>query len=496
MLLLGGGGAVAALFFVGRPVVASVEPQRARVGDTIALSGERFADPPAGNTVLFGTHQALPSGGSAGRLEVRIPDLGLAPGQESRIDVRVRVGRKASAAVALMVRESPRVSRLSPDIGLPGEEVLVGGGGWGTTGVVVTFNDVPAPIVDAKPTFVKVRVPPLTAAAGTLVRVVVSQGEDRSAPAAFILGRLPVITAVEPKSASLGDIVTLRGRGFRASAPEHVARIGGALALVTGVSVTGASDGAIQVMVPAEAPGGEAPIEVRVRGYENPATALLAVSPAVDPVELRFSAEPDVDGGGRLRAAVTTGLGPAFVLSAAGGRTAAQRATEAVARLNAAVAALKAAGESAIEMRARGSSSAIALNGAQEALIEVSDEDAAAYQAEAAAQRVKAPAVTRGRLATWWAALLGDLVLALGRSERPRQAAALAPEGRALGELFDAATKGGAPGITRAGWAAGRPAVRDGVRALAFRVPATVTEPPGRMSSGGPAPGQAGLTPS
>ena len=476
--VLAAAGAVAALFFVGRPRVASIEPARARVGDTVVLTGERFAEGSGGNVVRIGKQEAEVLSASTGRLEARIPDLGIPPGQEATVDVRVRVGRKQSAAVSIVVREAPRVRGLSPDVALPGEDVVIAGGGWVTAGVEVSFGGMRAQVLDAAPSYVRARVPALGLPAGSLVPVVVGSGPDRSAPATLILGRLPVITSVEPRAASLGDVVRLRGRGLRPSPGEHAVRIGGALALVVG-----ASEGAVDVMVPAEAPAGEVPVEVRVQGYPDPGTAGLTVNPPADPIELRFAAEPYVDGSGRVRAAISSGLGPAFVLSASAGRSAAERAAEAVGRLNAAATALKAAGEAGVEVRGAGPTSAIALTGAREALLEVTDEDAAAYQAEAAAQRLRAPRVTRGRLAAWWAALLNDLVLALGRGERPRQAAALAPEGRALGELFDLATRGGAPGIMRSGLAAARPALRDSLRSLGLRVPASVAEPPGRVSA-------------
>jgi hypothetical protein len=61
----------------------------------------------------------------------------------------------------------------------------------------------------------------------------------------------------------------------------------------------------------------------------------------------------------------------------------------------------------------------------------------------------------------------------LVRRERPRFAAALAPEGRVLQQLFDAAS--GESGISRQAVTGARAPVQNGLRLLGLRVPASVT---------------------
>jgi hypothetical protein len=63
------------------------------------------------------------------------------------------------------------------------------------------------------------------------------------------------------------------------------------------------------------------------------------------------------------------------------------------------------------------------------------------------------------------------------RGERPRYAAELAPEGRVLGQIFDAAQRSGRAGVPRQVVDEARPPLRDGLRRLALRVPASVTAP-------------------
>jgi hypothetical protein len=281
------------------------------------------------------------------------------------------------------------------------------------------------------------------------------------------LGHLPVVTSVEPRSVAMGDVVSVRGRGFRGSPAEHTALIGGTPALVFA-----AGDGRIELMVPTQAPVGEEPLELRVHGYPNPALTTLTISPPIDPIALRFVAEPSSDGG-RVRAAVGTALGPAFVLSYAGGRSAAERAAETVRRLNAALVALRER-DTTLELRLGPTTAIIGTSASREPLIEVTNEDAQAYVV--APTRGRATALTRGRLANWWLAELRDIVALLGRGERPRSTETYGPDARFITDVYDAAMRAGGP-VTHAVMVGLRPPVRDGLRAMALRVPATVPEP-------------------
>lgn len=95
--------------------------------------------------------------------------------------------------------------------------------------------------------------------------------------------------------------------------------------------------------------------------------------------------------------------------------------------------------------------------------------------------------MTRARLARWWEALGRDIVLLTVRGERPQFAAALAPEGRVLAQLFEAAQRTGRPGVPRQVVDEARPPLRDGLRLLGLRVPASVTAPVAAVPSALPA---------
>jgi hypothetical protein len=150
---------------------------------------------------------------------------------------------------------------------------------------------------------------------------------------------------------------------------------------------------------------------------------------------------------------------------------------ESATRLNEAAQALRTTLGLNLEARDVDSSPTLGLAGRPETLLEVTSEDAAAYDEDWTGLRGRGGPVTRARLARWWEAVGRDVVLLTVRGERPQFAAALAPEGRVLAQLFDAAQRTGRPGVPRQVVDEARPALREGLRLLALRVPASVAGP-------------------
>ncbi len=466
---------VAALVFaawrmLGQVSLERVEPARLRVGQRALLKGRGFAANPADNVVLFDGRRARVLGLTPAGLEVEVPEVVAEAGGERRVELRVERGRRSSQVIVVPVIQGPRVHALSPEVAMPGEEVTIVGVGLGL-GAMVRFGSAPARVLEADGTHVRAVVPDLGAAPGTSAAAVVTVGGVDSNPAPFVLGRLPLVTGVAPASARPGDVVEISGRGFQKDPLQDDVRIGGVPALVVSVR-----DGALKAVVPRVGPGEAArAVEVRVPGNANVGTATLEVPAPPDLIEPRFVAEPFTAVAGRPHAVVATGLGPAFVLAASGARSAAERALEAAARLNGSIAALQATLGLTLEARGLGASpTTLGLTAQPEALLEVTDEDAAAYREDWSGLRGRGGAVTRERLARWWEAVGRDLVLLLVRGERPRFAAQLAPEGRALVQLHDAARKAGRPGVPRALLEQARPPLRDGLKLIALRVPASV----------------------
>ena len=466
VLLVGGFVATRVL---GAPSIKGIEPGRVRAGDAITLNGRNFSAEPGRNVVQFeGSRAGRVLQASATRLQVEVPDIPSAPGRPNRVPVTVTVDGRESDPMDIAVYLAPRVHGLAPNVAMPGEEVTLAGTGW-STGVTVTFGGRAAEVVETTATALKVRVPALDGPPGTSAPVVVTMAGESSNPAPFLLGHLPLVQGLEPRSASPGDVLAITGRGFQVHAPSNDVRIGGTRALVTS-----ATDGEVRVMVPWVPSGAEVPVDIKVPGSEFVGQAQVSINAPADPVDFRFSAEPLLDAPDHDHAIVSSGLGPAFVVSAAGGRTAAARAAEAVRRLNDASAALRASLAQDVEMRGLDlGSPALVLTGSGETLIDITDEDAAAYNEDWTRLRRGAP-VTRGRLAVWWGAVARDLVKLLVRYEPPQYTGALAAEGRPLGELYAAARKTARTGIPRDVVEKARPALRDGLRTIALRVPASV----------------------
>ncbi len=469
--VLGGGGFAAWWLLLRGPRIEAADPRQVRPGDTVTLTGKDFAADPGGNLVRFkGDKAGRVLQASPTQLQVEVPEVGSAPGQEERVPVVVSVGGRDSAPYELLLTAAPRIHGLSPSVAMPEEEVTLAGGGWGV-GVQVRFGALEAQVLEVTPNALKVRVPALTEPLGTPLPVVVSMGGVSSNTAPFAIGHLPLLVAIEPQQAAPGDVVVLRGRGFHLRASANLLKIGGVPALVLQ-----ASDTEIKAVVPRGVEGAEAPVELKVPASEYLGQTSLTLAGLPDPLAFRFVAEPFFDGKAHDHALLSTGLGPAFVLSASGGRSAAERALEAQNRLNEAAAVLGAGAAPDITVRLEGRP-AVVLGGSGSPLLEVSDEDAAAYDEDWTEAGGKGGPVTAVRLSLWWGALTRDLALALARGERPKQAAGLAPEGRALGDLFDAVKRGSKAGLSRAAVAKVKPPVREAARAAVLRVPASVLPP-------------------
>jgi hypothetical protein len=203
--------------------------------------------------------------------------------------------------------------------------------------------------------------------------------------------------------------------------------------------------------------------------------ATLQLEPDPDPIAFHFVAEPFNPAPDRSHAVLSTGLGPAFVLASSGGRTAAQRAAAAADQLNAAAQRLRTTLGLTLEARGLEANPVIGLSGTSDVLMEVTPEDAAAYNEDWTGLRGRGGPVTQARLARWWEALGRDLVLITVQGQPPQHSAALAPEGRALGQLFDLARRAGAAGVPHRVVEQASAPLRESLRVLALRVPASIT---------------------
>jgi hypothetical protein len=483
LVAVGGAGGYVAWRSATAPSLLSVAPARLAPGQRATLSGSNFATNPRDNLVLFGTAPARVLEAAPTQLTVEVPDLAAAPGRDTPVAVTVQVGARRTAATQVQAYGAPRIHGLSPDVAMPGEEVALAGTGF-APGAQVRFGSAEAETIQQTPTSLRVRVPPLEAPPGTSLSVTVAVAADASNAMPFMLGHLPLVLSVQPSTAAPGDLVTLTGRGFAPRAADNTVAVAGAPALVASASADG-----IAFVVP-RLPGetSEAAVEIRSAGRPAAATTAISVPPRPDPVEFRFVPEPFADAPGHDHALLASDLGPAFVLSASGGRTAAERAVEAQKRLAAAAVVLRASRDADLEARDLEGAALLGLAGKPDVVLEPTDDDARGYDEDWTRLGGKGGPATRARLALWWTAVARDLVLLLIRSERPRFAAELAPEGRILGDLHALARRGAGFGVPRKLLGELKPPQREALRLLGLRVPEKVKGPAASAAPAG-APG-------
>jgi hypothetical protein len=485
MLLIAGGAVVAlgiagfiGMQLMGSPRVDSVEPTRVRSGDRLVVQGRNFSSDAASVVVRFeGQREGRILRATATRLEVEVPAIPAAAGRVNRVPLVVSVRGRESKPVEIAVYQAPRIHGIAPTVAQAGDDVTLAGSDWGP-GATVKFGGADAQILELSPTSIRVRVPATNQPDGTRLPVVVSMGGDPSNELPFFLGRLPLLLSVEPKTVRPGDPLVIKGMGFAAQPSANELRLGGTRAVVVK-----SSDSEILALVPRTPAEGPNALELRVPGSDRAGQSTLTVVPPADPIDFHFVVEhPSAVGindpeNGHDHVVLSTGLGPAFLISAADGVSAAERGAEAQRRLNEAAVALKAALTTDLEVRGLDGQPSIGMVGKQEPLLVVTADDAAAYDEDWARGKGKAEDVSAARLALWWGAVARDLVLMLVRGEKPRYAAALAPEGRALVTLSDAARRGGQFGVPRDAVTSAPAGLRQAVRGLAFRVPAAVKAP-------------------
>ena len=451
------------------PRIDGVSPSRVTTGSTLTLTGSHLGESTGATSAFIGGRPARVVQATGDRLQIEVPELEASSGGDASFPVTVSVGGRESKPFNVAVYHAPRLRSLVPDVGMPGEDVVLSGTSLGA-GVKVRFGDVEAKVVNTTPTSLTVRVPALSALAGTEVPVVAALGPDPSNEITFVIGKVPLVTGIEPRVASPGDLVTIAGRGFNAQATANRVTIGGVPALVVSATARG-----LDVVVP-RVIAGEEGVAITVPGSTHVGQGGLAVNALDEPVGFRFVAEPFDDVPGHEHAALATGLGPAFILTSGQGKSAAERAYEAQKRFNDSAQVLRSTRTADIRARYE-PAPALYLAARDTVLLDVLAADAEAYNEDWTRTRAQGRPVTPARLATWWEGVARDLVLLLLRGEKPEHAQALAPEGKVLADVHDAARRTSAVGVPGTLITQARGPLREGLRAIALRVPATVSAP-------------------
>jgi hypothetical protein len=363
-----------------------------------------------------------------------------------------------------------------PEVAMPGERVVLTGTSLGP-GATVRVGDMDAEVVQAANGSLTVTVPALAARPGSEIPVIASTGKDPSNALTLVLGRVPLVTGIEPRSASPGDVVTVAGRGFAPRALDNKVTVGGVPALIVKASARG-----LEFVVPRVIAGGGT-VAITVPGSTHVGEEEIGITLPPEPIGFRFVAEPFEDVPGHEHAALSTGIGPAFILTTAQGKTAAERAYEAQKRFNDAAQVLRSTRTAEIRSRLA-PTPAVYLVPRDTVLLDVTGADAESYNESWVPARGGTSPVTPARLALWWEAVARDLVLLLLRGEKPTNTQALAPEAKAFADVHDAARRAVGVGVPSAMVTGARAPFRDSLRTLALRVPAAVTAPVAAAADG------------
>jgi len=433
-VLLLAGGAYYAVGFFASPKLTAMSPRSARIGDIVKLTGSNFASEATDNEVLFAGDMSAPIlEGTAEQLEIRVPEIPLQPGQTMAVPVRVRVGRYRSGKLSFSVSRPAQISSLSPEVGLPGDQVTVTGVGWDDA-AEVRFGEAVAQVLEKTPTSFEVTVPELQVAQGASVAVTVGAPGDASPPKPFWIGSAPLVLGVEPAELAPGAVATVVGKGFAEQVLDNRVTVGGAAALVVSASV-----GRLRLVVPRVGEvGAKVTLEVAIAGSPEVGSAEVDLKPYGGALPLMFIAEPFPLAGARTDLAVlSTPLGPAFVIASTADSSAAERAFEAQQRLNAST-DLRAL-DRFVEVHDAKESPYVTVNGSEKPLLQVTAGDVAAYQN--GWKGASSGSLTQPRLARWWGAVLQDVVDLLAHGKVPHEAADLASAGRALRELGEQGAK-------------------------------------------------------
>ncbi len=466
-VMLGGLAAVLALgawfvssrFSAHPPAVLSVLPPKVEPGGTVTLTGTGFGNDPARVSVRFGDQSAQVLSAADTRLSVAVPKLDVSQGARSLpVSVDVRGARAGGLFVKVVML--PKVGALVPEVALPGTEVTAQGRNLGAKSAVVMVGGVKAEVLEARTERLRFRVPEMPVILGKAVPVIVSvTGESATAPD-LVLGRLPLLLALDPPGGPAGTRVLLRGRGFGAQPSENQVTFSGRRALVLAATPRELTVAAPGLRAP-EAQV-QVPVAVTAAGATSNPQDYTLYNPTSNTFTPRFfAAESELPG----QALVSSVIAPLLVLGDRGqSASLPERAVTTADALNALIDAWTAGGAAPLQVRDAPQASVWA-PGQAKPLLSVFPGDLAAY-----ARRGRGVGGGARGLAAFWAALVGDYLTLFVQGQRPSASAVLSARGRVLLDIYSEISRRGrtGPGVPRSLVLAPTPALEAGLRDLAL----------------------------
>lgn len=264
--------------FLAAPAVFNFSPASTYVGEQVTIDGANF-DPVAGNNVVdFNGTLATVDSATNIKIVARVP----AGATDGPISVTVN-GVKASSVGAFNVTTAPApaITSFEPSSAFTGQEVIIHGSNFSGTVAsnAVRFNGVAATVTAATPTQLKVTVPANALSGPIQVTVAALTG---TSPTNFTFIPPPSIINFNPPATSVGQLVTINGSGFNATAGNNLVKFNGTFATVNTATAT-----QLVVTVPPGATDG--PISVTANGQEAVTSTPFDVTALPAPVIYGFT---------------------------------------------------------------------------------------------------------------------------------------------------------------------------------------------------------------
>jgi RHS repeat-associated protein len=277
-------------FTVGAtPTITSISPGTGAAGTPVTITGTNLGDSQDYDQVTFNGATATPTIVSETTLVALVPSNATA----GNVTVFVSVNGYSSGGVNFTVIPTPFVSQVSPNSGVSGTPVYIGGTNFGASQVSssVTFNGVPAASITSWSNAYIYAVPPSNVTTGPVV-VVVNAIPSNSNNVFSVTN--PAIGSLLPPAAAAGATITINGSGFQPQSGQTIQ------VLFNGVSFTPNqfSTTSVLAQIPNNATSG--PVTVVVGGISSnnvnftvePPPTITSVSPSTGPFGSNGTAVP------------------------------------------------------------------------------------------------------------------------------------------------------------------------------------------------------------
>jgi hypothetical protein len=188
------------------PIIKSVNPSGAMVGDNIMILGANLATT---SKVRFGTVLATGFTANDTSISVRVP-AGLAPGEvQVQVSLKDSLGYAGAPFVVIETPRAPSITRVTPNRAYPGVSVEISGADM--INVTEVLFGTQKAVFEASMNKIVTTVP--ANAAGGLQKITITNPVG-PASVDFTVDLGPEVTGLNPSSAKVGEEVTLTGRRF------------------------------------------------------------------------------------------------------------------------------------------------------------------------------------------------------------------------------------------------------------------------------------------